>query len=50
MRKERQKFLTTLGFALIMFAGSALFFYLGGHKNISPAFRAYRDGKIEWGR
>ncbi len=46
MRQERGKMLFALAVAFVFFAGSAVFFYLGGHKNVSPAFRAYREGKL----
>ena len=48
LRRERGRMLFALGTSLIFFAGSAVFFYLGGHKNVSPAFRAYREGKINF--
>ena len=48
VRHERGRMLFALITALIFFTGSGLFFYFGGHKNVSPAFRAYREGKLEF--
>lgn len=48
VRHERGKMIFAFTVAMLFLVGSGVFFYLGGHKNVAPAFRAYREGKLDY--